>query len=153
MTNRWDSELWVPRPAETLFQYLSDAANLDHLTPPWLRVRILTGGPIRMASGTRIDYRLRLYGIPFRWQSEITHWEPPSQFMERQARGPYRSWALRHEFVPRDGGTLIRDQMEYEVPGGPVVDRLIVRPSMERIYAFRARRLQDLFPATGDDAR
>ena len=126
MAARWASELWVPQPAETLFQYLSDAVNLDHLTPAWLQVRILTGESIRMAPGTRIDYRLRLYGIPFGWQSEITIWEPPARFMERQARGPYRSWALRHEFLPRDSGTLIRDQMEYEVPGGPAVDRLIV---------------------------
>ena len=144
----WTAELWLPHPPEVLFRYLTDVRNLDRVTPPWLRVRILTEGPIQMASGTRIDYRLRLHGLPFRWQTEIALWEPPTRFVERQGRGPYRSWDLQHEFVLLDGGTLIRDEMRYEVAGGLLVDRLIVRPNIKGIFAFRAQHLREIFRPT-----
>lgn len=64
--------------------------NLAILTPPWLRFSILTPGPIQMKQGALIDYRLRPRGIPIRWQSEITAWEPPHRFVDEQRRGPYR---------------------------------------------------------------
>lgn len=44
-----------------------------------------------MAVGTRFEYRLRLKGLPIRWESEITAWEPPDRFIDEQKRGPYHA--------------------------------------------------------------
>ena len=71
------SEQWLPRPVSEVFPFFADAGNLDALTPPWLRFEILTPRPIPMRVGALIEYRLRLHGIPLRWRSEITAWEPP----------------------------------------------------------------------------
>lgn len=144
-TSELTREVRLPRPIEEVFPFFADAANLDRLTPPWLHFRILTERPIPMAVGTRIDYRLRLHGIPIRWQSEITEWDPPHGFVDEQRRGPYRVWIHRHSFEPRPGGTLVGDHVRYAVPGGPLVDRLFARRDLRRIFDYRTEQLQRLF--------
>ena len=62
----------------------NNARNLEVLTPPRLRFRVLAKGESLMPRGTQIDYRLRLRGVPLRWRSEITAWEPPHRFVDEQ---------------------------------------------------------------------
>lgn len=130
---------------EVVFAFFADARNLELLTPPWLRFEILTPRPIEMAPGTVIDYRLRLHGLPIRWQSEITEWKPMERFVDEQVRGPYRYWIHEHEFEPRAHGTLVRDRVRYAVLGGVLVQRFFVGPDLERIWDYRARQLEQLF--------
>ena len=139
------NELWLPQSLEEVFPFFADASNLERLTPPSLRFRILTPPPIDMAVGTIIDYRIRLRGIPMRWQSEITAWEPPYRFVDEQRRGPYRLWIHEHVFVPQGGGTLAKDIVRYAVLGGEIVQRLFVASELERIFEYRNAVLKDYF--------
>lgn len=139
------NELWLPQPPEEVFPFFADAGNLERLTPPSLRFRILTPPPIEMAVGTLIDYRIRLRGIPMRWQSEITVWEPPHRFIDEQRRGPYRLWVHEHTFDARDGGTLATDIVQYAVFGGAIVQRLFVASELARIFEYRNAVLKDYF--------
>ena len=93
-----------------------------------------------------IDYRLRLRGLPIRWRSEITTWQPPHRFVDEQRRGPYRMWIHEHTFTERDGGTLVGDHVRYAVPGGWLADRLLVRRDLETIFAYRQEKLTEIFP-------
>jgi ligand-binding SRPBCC domain-containing protein len=142
-----ERRLWLPEPPERIFAFFSDPANLERLTPPWLRFQIVTPLPVIMGQGTRIDYRLRIRGIPILWQSEITHWEPPYGFTDRQIKGPYLLWIHEHSFVPRQGGTIVGDDVQYAVPGGMLVQRLLVGPDLNRIFEYRHRTLAQLFHA------
>lgn len=139
------AELWLPRPLGEVFPFFADAHNLQELTPPFLDFRVLTPGPVPMSPGVRIDYRLRLRGVPIRWQSEITAWEPPHRFVDEQRRGPYKAWIHTHRFSPKDGGTLVEDEVRYDVLGGRLVNALFVRRDVERIFAYRAQRLRARF--------
>jgi ligand-binding SRPBCC domain-containing protein len=118
--------------------------NLAVVTPPWLQFRILTKGPIEMREGAVIDYTIRLHGIPLTWRSEIAVWEPPFRFMDVQTRGPYRIWRHEHTFREMNGGTVVTDDVKYLAPGGTLVDRWVVRPDLDRIFAYRRRKMQEL---------
>jgi ligand-binding SRPBCC domain-containing protein len=142
------SEVWVPRPREEVFAFFSRAENLEILTPHWLHFSILSPGPISMKSGTRIRYRLRLHGIPMRWESEITAWEPPYRFVDEQSRGPYRRWIHEHQFLEHDAGTTVRDIVQYSVAGGPLVHRLFVASDLRKIFEFRRQKVVEMFRQT-----
>lgn len=138
----------MPVPRDEVFPFFADASNLERITPPWLRFRILSPLPIEMKVGARIDYRLRLRGVPIHWQSEITAWEPPHRFIDEQVRGPYRVWVHLHTFESRDGGTVITDDVHYAVLGGRLVEAWLVRPDLERIFGFREREIRAHFGMT-----
>jgi ligand-binding SRPBCC domain-containing protein len=138
------TEQQIPRTPEELFPFFAAPENLEQLTPLWLNFRIVRA-PLKMAAGVRIDYRLRLHGIPLSWQSEITIWEPPLRFVDVQTRGPYRVWIHEHTFEPHDGGTLMRDCVQYAVWGGLLVGKLLVARDINRIFAYRRARLESLF--------
>jgi len=140
-----ETELWLPHRRDEVFHFFADAFNLETLTPPWLKFEVLTPRPIVMRVGLQIDYRLRLRGLPLRWRSEITAWEPPGRFVDEQRRGPYRAWIHEHTFEEQDGGTLARDRVQYAVIGGQLVNRLLVRRDVEKIFLFRREKLRGLF--------
>ena len=136
-----DVSLWLPAAPERVFPYFADAVNLERLTPPWLHFRIANTEPIVMRVGTFIDYRLRLHGIPLRWRTCITEWDPPRAFVDEQIRGPYRLWRHRHTFTAENGGTRCDDHVDYDMAFGVVADRLLVRRDLARIFDFRRQVL------------
>lgn len=131
----------VEVPAERAFAFYGDAANLEPLTPPWLHFHLLTRQPLTLEAGALLDYRLRLHGVPIRWQTRIDAWEPPHRFLDSQARGPYALWEHTHLFEPDgDGATTIVDRVRYALPLGPLgglAHRLFVRRDLERIFDYR----------------
>ena len=138
------TEQKIEKSQDELFNFFSDAYNLAEITPPWLDFHVLTPAPIEMKVGTRINYRLKLRGIPVRWQSEITVWNPPHHFVDEQRRGPYRHWIHTHTFVAVPGGTLVRDEVEYAVFGNRLVQKFLVAPDLEKLFAYRSAKLQEL---------
>ncbi len=128
-------------PAEQAFEFYADARNLEAITPPWLRFRVVTSGPIEMRGGTVIDYRLRLHGAPIRWRTRIEVWEPPLRFLDVQISGPYALWQHTHRFVAvGEGAVEIRDHVRYALPLGPIGElghAVFVRRDLERIFDFR----------------
>lgn len=140
------TQQWLPAPRPQVFEFFADAMQLEKLTPAWLHFHVLTPQPIAIRQGALIDYKLRLHGIPIRWQSEISVWEPTGRFVDRQVRGPYRLWHHEHCFSECDGGTLVVDHIDYRVPGGRLVHWLLVEPDLRRIFEFRREKLSALFP-------
>jgi ligand-binding SRPBCC domain-containing protein len=146
-TYQLKTELWLPEPRDRVFPFFSDPKNLERLTPPWLRFKILTPEPIQISSGALLDYRLRLHGWPIHWQSEITDWEPPVRFVDRQTQGPYRLWVHEHRFGEKNGGTVVGDAVTYAVTGGFLVYKFLVAPDLEKIFHYRHEVLRNLFNA------
>jgi ligand-binding SRPBCC domain-containing protein len=147
----------VARPIDEVFDFFRDPFNLEAITPPWLRFRILSASdrPIRL--GTRIQYRLRIHGVPFAWESRITEYRPGVLFADEQVTGPYKWWYHRHQFTPTAEGVVIEDRVDYEMPFGPLgelVHRLAVRGQLTRIFEHRAWSIAERFshpPRLGEE--
>ncbi len=144
-THLLKTDLWLPRPRDQVFPFFADAMNLQELTPAFLDFRILTPPPIEMDAGTLIDYSLKVRGVPIRWRTRISEWEPPLRFVDEQIKGPYRLWVHEHRFLEEDGGTRVLDRVRYAPPGGSLVNRLFVRSEVQRIFAYRTERLRERF--------
>jgi ligand-binding SRPBCC domain-containing protein len=141
-------ELWLPRPRAEVFEFFSQARNLELITPPFLNFHVVTPEPIEMGEGTLIEYRLRIRGIPARWLTRITRWDPPHQFADIQLRGPYKRWDHTHTFTEENGGTRMVDHVIYELPLGPLGDlvhRLQVRSDVEAIFGYRNEWIETHF--------
>lgn len=145
---RLERTQFVPRPREEVFGFFSDARNLERITPEFLHFHVLNAGPTAVYAGMRIEYRLRLFGIPFRWQSLIESFEPGARFVDAQTRGPYRSWRHLHEFRDAPGGTQMRDRVDYELPLGPLgapAHALFVRRMLDKIFDYRQHQVERIF--------
>src|SRR5262245_14681382 len=111
------TSIFLPRPAGELFEFFGDASKLESITPPSLHFKVTTPAPIQIREGAEIDYRLRLLGLPVKWRSRISVWDPPHRFVDEQLRGPYRRWHHEHLFEPSGEGTQVHDIVHYQVPG------------------------------------
>ena len=138
----------VPRAIDEVFAFYAEPENLAVITPSWLGFKIVDPLKPVMAPGLRITYRIHPLGIPQRWVSEITAYEPPHRFVDEQRVGPYTSWHHEHVFESIDGGTAIIDTVTYEVPLGPlgrIANWLFVRRQLESIFAHRERVIAQRF--------
>jgi ligand-binding SRPBCC domain-containing protein len=154
-TREFIRQQWVDRPTTAVFDFFSDAYNLERLTPPFLHFRVLEMTTPDIRAGTLIDYRLSLHGVPFRWRSRIQTCQVPRCFVDTQVRGPYKLWHHTHEFEERDGGTLIRDRVRYALPFGKLgsfVAGALVAKDLARIFDFRGQRIAEILGRNNSEA-
>ena len=139
--------LELPRPRMEVFAFFADAGNLQRITPPELCFSVVTPLPVEIEAGTEIEYRLRLFGVPFGWRSRITEWFPGECFVDEQVRGPYASWIHRHTFRDgEDGRTIIVDDVRYRLPFSPISEPAhpLVRFQLGRIFRYRQAAVSDI---------
>ena len=141
----FQSRLWLPRPRSEVFEFFSNALNLEGITPLWLQFRVVTALPIRVCKGAEIEYRLRIRGIPVGWRSMITVWDPPHRFVDEQVSGPYRMWIHEHRFIDDSGGTSCEDNVQYAPLGGVLINKLFAERDVRKIFAYRFDRLREIF--------
>ena len=139
------AEQTLPGSREDVFSFFADAFQLERITPGWLHFAVLTSPPLDIQTGTLIDYRLRLHGLPVRWKTRIRDWEPPFRFVDEQLKGPYRRWHHEHIFLEAGSNTVVRDIVDYRVPGGALVHGLFVKHDLRKIFQFRQAALSRLF--------
>jgi ligand-binding SRPBCC domain-containing protein len=178
MSSRFETRQWVPFPVELVFAFFANPSNLPHLMPPAMKVRIedarlqppparpVAADPARrfrsvaagVGSEILVSFRL-LNGLPrASWLTRITEFEWNSHFCDEQIRGPFHAFRHCHRIQPdlREAveGTLVTDEIEYELPGGSIgsIAGPLVRRQMERAFAHRQRRLPEILATAARQA-
>ena len=153
-----EREQWISRSLSETFDFFAQAENLGRITPPWLHFRIRSRLPIQMRVDARIDYTIRLAGVPLHWRTRIAAWEPERSFVDVQERGPYALWEHTHLFEPQESGVLMTDRVRYALPLGwlgQAAHAIAVRSALATIFDYRFQCIQTLLdksaPGHGHD--
>lgn len=138
---------YIPKDIDSVFSFFSDAKNLEHITPPLLSFHVTHMSTKSMHKGTLIDYKLKLKGIPLKWRTLISEWNPPHDFVDTQLSGPYRIWHHTHRFEKLGNGTLISDEVQYKLPLGflgQMMASSLVQNDVEKIFKYRREVIHKL---------
>jgi len=136
----------LPISLEEAWDFFSTPRNLDEITPSDLGFKIQHLPDEFMYQGQIITYRVMIFpGIWMPWVTEIKAVEAQKQFVDEQRFGPYSLWHHLHRFQKIEGGVRMLDRVHYAVglgsiplgPIGAIVNKLIVRPKLERIFKYR----------------
>lgn len=140
----------VPVSLDEAWDFFSDAANLQEITPDFLDFRVMSELPERVHPGLIITYQVKpLLGIPVSWITEITHVVERRLFVDEQRFGPYRFWHHQHHFREVPAGVEISDIVHYAppTPAAPLLDRWLIGPRVREIFSYRRRILEERFGA------
>ena len=132
------------KPLREVFAFFEDPRNLGRITPPWLNFRIVNPDAIEMNAGAEINYVIGWMGLPMKWKTIIKSYDPPHQFIDEQARGPYALWHHEHTFEETPDGVLIGDRVDYKLPFGPlggIAHALVVKRQLRAIFRYRQQAI------------
>jgi len=148
-TYRLTCELLSTLPIADVFAFFENPRNLAKITPPWLRFTVKSNGELLMRDGLTIEYEIRWLSLPMKWKSLIVEYQPPVRFADQQLEGPYARWHHHHDFESIEGGTIIRDTVNYALPMG-ILGRMAhaaaVRWQLLAIFRYRQEALAKLLP-------
>ena len=147
LDNRYSNKQFIPVARHAVFSFFGKAENLEILTPPWLGFHIEKKSTPSIQEGSLIEYKLKIHGIPVRWKTLISKWEPESVFIDDQLRGPYSKWHHVHRFESVPGGTLISDEVTFRPPGAILGKALLlpfIRKDVNSIFKFRQNKIKAL---------
>lgn len=144
------SNLVLNAPSEQCWAFFSDPRNLAKITPPDMSFVVKSALPAHIHAGMMIEYTVSpLFGIPMTWLTEITHVQEGSYFVDEQRVGPFAIWHHEHRFTDLgEGRTEMEDVVTYRLPLTPfseIVHPLLVRPQLEKIFAYREKAVRELF--------
>jgi ligand-binding SRPBCC domain-containing protein len=139
----------LPITLEEAWQFFTEPYNLLKITPGSLDFRIVSGSGSRLYPGMIISFHVTpIFRLTFLWVTEITQVDAPHFFVDEMRFGPYRFWHHQHRFTANADGVIVEDIIHYAVKGGPIghlLNRVLVRPKLDEIFAFRSRTLETLF--------
>lgn len=137
---RFERRSVVPASAEELCAWHGRPGAFDRLNPSFDPVEVVerTGG---LEVGARTVILLSVGPVKQRWVAEHTAYEPGRLFRDEQKSGPFAKWVHTHRFEPRaDGASELVDEIEYELPLGPLGRGLgdrFTQSTLERMFRYR----------------
>ncbi len=140
----------IPVDIDTAWEFFSNPANLQAITPKNLGFKILSKHHgDKMYPGQIIEYKVSpVLGIPMYWMTEITHVKDKQFFVDEQRFGPYQLWHHQHHFKIVEGGVEMTDIVHYRNPLGflgNIANTLFVKAQLTKIFEFRFKVVEDLF--------
>jgi ligand-binding SRPBCC domain-containing protein len=140
----------IPIDIDKAWEFFSDPANLQEITPDNLGFKILSKHHgDKMYAGQIIEYKVKpLLNIPVYWMTEVTHVQEKQYFIDEQRFGPYALWHHQHHFKSIEGGVEMTDIVHYRNPFwilGDIANTLSVKKQLKKIFEFRFRKVEELF--------
>lgn len=94
----------------------------------------------RIGPGEEVLWEARHFGLMHTHRSRITGYERPHHFRDEMIEGRFRRYTHDHFFERHEGGTKMRDTVDFQSPFGPVgrfVDWVLLRDYLTRLIQQR----------------
>lgn len=145
--SRVTEEIWVRAPIDVCFDAARDVGLHPRTVWPKTRERALPGGRMTglMEKGETVVFEAVHFGVRQRLVSVVEQYERPSFFVDRMRKGAFRYMVHRHEFREAEGGTYVRDVLEFASPlgvFGRLFDKLVLRRYMRAFILYRQKELK-----------
>ena len=164
MSYSYSSEQTLRYPIEVVFAFFANPENLPRLMPQWQKARIEEASfappppnpdparrikGIAAGAGTRLTMSFRpvpLSPLRLPWEAEISEFEWNDHFCDVQVRGPFAKWTHCHRLRPVAEGTLLRDEVEYELPFGGLgrMGQPLIAWQLKSVFRFRHEKTLEL---------
>ena len=142
---RFETQQWIPKDKNVVFDFFSSVKNLEKITPPWLKFEWIASPPSKIQQGSEIDYKICIYGVNIKTRTKIVSYNPPKLLVDEKLKGPFRRWRHTHYFQSLAEGTLVTDHVNYELPyklnllGGS-----FAQSDIKKIFDYRKHKVLDL---------
>jgi ligand-binding SRPBCC domain-containing protein len=137
---RFVKESFINASPETVFNFHERPDALKLLIPPWESAKVIQYARISDVGSQAIIETSVLGPFTLRWVAQHTGYDPPKSFEDIQLHGPFRFWRHRHIIEPKNGGALLRDEIDYEPPLGFIgrlFAPLVVNRRLKRLFEYR----------------
>ncbi len=134
-----------PCSAEELYNWHSRQGALERLLPPWQKITVVArqGG---IEPGGMVELAMHAGFFPYRYRARHIENIPGIMFRDIQEKGPFASWCHSHYFSNSAEGALLKDQVEYVLPGHrflPGFIKTYAQNSLQRIFRHRQQLLTE----------
>lgn len=136
------------------FEFLAQPENIRLITPSSVML-VFDAAPLRLSLGARMEFRVQAYGVVRSAVHDVTLWDEPHKFVERQMEGPLGSWEHEHLFTPISHGCRVTDRITFVPPGGVLgllINERKIRESLEEGFGHRHHELEKRFGTRTEDA-
>jgi len=136
---KYEKSAKVALSAEELFQYHTNIFNICQMIPSYIKIRVIEGSE-HLVSGNTVRLQVNISGFSFLWESVLEDYKKNEYFSDRMIKGPFKSWHHLHLFQQTDHGTILTDQIDYDIPlgiFGSVVEKFLVRNIINKIFTIR----------------
>ncbi len=148
----------VEAPFGTVWEFHATGDGLVALTPEWMHLQIEDergpdgeSDPDTLKAGSTVVSTIQPFGVGprQRWVSKIVARESKddyAMFRDEMAEGPFPHWVHTHSFYRDGSATIVRDFVEYELPGGPIgrIGSPLGWVGLEPMFRYRHRKTREL---------
>jgi len=156
-------ETRVRAPLQRVWTFHSRIEGLEALTPGFMNLRVerVVGpdgdrDPDVMEAGARAETSVRPFGVGPRQRVvsvivERERGDGTARFVDEMEVGPFPEWRHTHAFFADGDATVVRDRVDYELPGGAVgrAAGSLGWIGFEPMFRYRYRRTRELLGGSG----
>jgi hypothetical protein len=135
----------IHAPVSNVFAWHAKKGAINRLTPPWAPLTLISKKGRGIDKGVEVTFKIKVFGIPMKWQARHIDYKENQMFRDRQVKGPFAHWEHSHLFHERPiDSTVMEDRIIFRLPFGlfslPFYG--YAKRQLERMFAYRHRVLK-----------
>lgn len=138
---KFEKSTLIKCSAEELFDFHTNTTNLTKITPPNIKVKLLTPD-FKAQEGEILKLKSIKNFVPINWTVKISKHERPKKIVDIALKSPFKYWEHQHIFIQHEKFTELKDVVIYEMPFGIIGEILEPFVYSDLLNMFEYRHTQ-----------